>query len=479
MSLQTLYPSKLWQFFNDICNIPHPSGHEEKISEYVMQFAQIRGLVCEKDEIGNILIKKPVSNSSKRCIALQSHLDMVPQKNENTIHDFVTDSIKPLIVGEWVKATGTTLGADNGIGLASILAVLDDKSLSHPAIEALFTIDEERGLTGASNLKANWLKSSILLNTDSEEEGEFSVGCAGGVDFTAELLIERNPVQGSCHFFEIAITGLKGGHSGMDIHLGLANAIKLLARCLHFFDSKVSYDLCEFRGGNLRNAIPREAFAVIAIPYDALELFKAAFSTFQMTLNNEYFIIEPSLSLSYKKTNPSDVCYAKNFTQRFIASLYAVHNGVYRMIPSMPDVVETSGNLASVSENSNSLLVKFLLRSSVNSSKVDLCNMVSAAMLLAGADVKITGAYSGWQPLWDANSLRIVKEVYKQKFGHDPIVKVVHAGLECGIIKDKYPDMEMISFGPTIVSPHSPDEAVHITSVGKYWDFLITVLKEF
>jgi dipeptidase D len=477
--LEQLEPQPIWRYFEDICNIPHPSKKEERIIEYVKEFGKSLGLDTRVDSVGNVVITKPATPGyeNRKTIILQSHLDMVPQKNNDTIHDFENDPIDAYVDGEWVKARGTTLGADNGIGAAAAMAVLADKSLEHGPIEALFTIDEETGMTGAFGLANDLLKGDILLNMDSEDEGELYIGCAGGVDTTA--VFEHKPVNvvGAVAAWKLEVKGLKGGHSGLDINLGRGNANKILTRILWKANRDFNISIHSIDGGSLRNAIPREASAIVVAPREHMDEFENLVKEMRGAMINELKNTEPDLQIILTGVDNPSTIIEPAVTKNLLSALYACPNGVIRMTDDMPGVVETSNNLAIVKSTDEKIEVAALQRSAVDSAKDDLCNMIRSVFELAGAEVNHTGNYPGWKPDVDSPILNTMKNVYNSKYGKTPKVKVIHAGLECGIIGGAYPGLDMISFGPTIRHPHSPDEKVHIASVGLFWDFLRETLK--
>ncbi|HBX51648.1 MAG: cytosol nonspecific dipeptidase [Bacteroidetes bacterium GWF2_33_38] len=477
--IRNLEPKVIWENFQNICNIPHPSKHESAIIEFVKKFGQDLGLKTIVDEVGNVIIKKPATKGmeNRKGIVLQGHLDMVPQKNSDTNHDFVKDPINAYIDGEWITARGTTLGADNGIGCAAAMAVLQSKDIAHGPIEALFTIDEETGMTGAFGLKPNLLDGEILMNLDSEDEGELYIGCAGGVDTNAEFTFTKDSVPADSVAYKISITGLKGGHSGLDIILQRGNSNKIMTRFMWNAYRNLNLRMASFEGGSLRNAIPREAFAVVTISKsNEKELLKYADEYYQI-IKKELASTEPEFKFELVKAQmPTDLIDATT-TQNLLSALYACPNGVMRMSDDMKGLVETSLNLAIVKSKENTIEVNCLLRSSVDSAKEDLSHMVENVFALAGANVKHEGAYPGWKPNVESPILKTMKEGYNKKYGKIPEVKAIHAGLECGLLGNVYPKMDMISFGPTIRYPHSPDEKVHIASVQKFWDFLVETLK--
>ena len=477
--LSNLEPKTLWNYFEDICNIPHPSKKEEKIVAYVKKFGEDLGLDTQVDAVGNIVIRKPATPGfeNRKTIILQGHLDMVPQKNNDTQHDFEKDPIQPLIDEEWVKARGTTLGADNGIGAAAAMAVLASNDLEHGPIECLFTVDEETGMTGAFALKEGFLKGDILMNLDSEDEGELYIGCAGGIDTNAWFTYNEIDVVGAVEAFKIDVKGLKGGHSGLDIKLGRGNANKIINRLLWQANREFNLQINSIEGGSLRNAIPREANAIVVVPMENEEGFINLVNDLSSKIKNELKNVEPDFSLLVTKTDIPEKLIDPEITSNLLNSIYACPNGVIRMVDDIPGVVETSTNLAIVKSDGQKVEVCTLQRSSVDSAKDDLCNMMRSVFELAGAEVEHAGSYPGWKPNAGSSILQTMKKVYQDKFGKTPEVKVIHAGLECGLIGGVYPNLDMISFGPTIRNPHSPDEKVNIKTVGLFWDFLVETLK--
>ncbi|ENL8516310.1 beta-Ala-His dipeptidase [Providencia rettgeri] len=477
--LATLSPQPLWDIFATICSIPHPSYHEEALAAHIIDWSKQKGFHVERDEVGNILIRKPATTGyeNRKAVVLQAHLDMVPQKNNDTVHDFKTDPIRPYVNGEWVTAEGTTLGADNGIGLASALAVLADDSVEHGPMEVLLTMTEEAGMEGAFGLKAGWLQADILINTDSEEEGEIYMGCAGGVDFTTTFDLLREPLPQGYQTFTLTLKGLKGGHSGGDVHLGLGNANKLLARFLAGHAENLSLKLLEFRGGTVRNAIPREAHAIISVPTEKVAELTALRERYEGILKNELAVIEPNLVLLLDETQSDLKALSDDCQKRFTFFLNAAPNGVIRMSDVAVGVVETSLNEGVVRMTEDQAEVIFLVRSLIDSGKNYVVNMLTSISKLAQAQYRAEGSYPGWQPDADSAVMHLVSETYNKLFGKIPNVMVIHAGLECGLFKKPYPDMDMVSIGPTIRGAHSPDERVHIASVGEYWKLLTAVLK--
>jgi dipeptidase D len=477
--LSNLEPGKLWSYFEDICSIPHPSKKEEKIIAYVKKFGEDLGLDTYVDHVGNIMIRKPAAKGyeNRKTVVLQSHLDMVPQKNNDTVHDFENDPIKVTIDQDWVKAKGTTLGADNGIGAAAAMAILENNDLKHGPIECLFTIDEETGMTGAFALKEGLLKADILINLDSEDEGELYIGCAGGIDTSAVFKYETINVVGATQGYDIVVKGLKGGHSGLDIHLGRGNANKLLNRILWQANRDYKLQIANISGGSLRNAIPRESMAKVILPLENADKFEKFAEELSLKIKYELKNVEPDLEIITKGSAVPSEIIDPEVTGRLLNALYACPNGVIRVTDDMPDVVETSTNLAIVNSSEGKIEVNSLQRSSVDSAKDDLCNMIRSVFELAGATVEHTGSYPGWKPNLESPILKTMKKVYNQMHGKVPQVKVIHAGLECGILGGIYPNLDMISFGPTIRNPHSPDEMVNIKTVGLFWDFLVETLE--
>ncbi len=480
--LSTLTPKSVWQIFSDICQIPHPSHHEEMITNYIVNFAKTHNIECQLDKVGNILLRKGATKGMENCpsIALQAHMDMVPQKNEDTQHDFLTDPIHAYVDGEWVKAKGTTLGADNGIGLASALAALIDSSVEHGPIEVLVTASEETGMVGAFGLESDWLQSRYLINTDSEDEGEIFTGCAGGVDFRSTFPVTYSVIPESQDLYvKLTLKGLKGGHSGCDIHLGRGNAIKLMARFLAQYAQDISFRLADIQGGTLRNAIPREAFAEISLSKQDLPKLESLISEYQSILKNELGHVEPNVQLSVSPVESDKVKRAltTEHQNRIINWLNTAPNGVVRMSSQLDGVVETSLNLGIVNIEDNQVNAYFLIRSQVDSAKDAVVSTLISHSQLANANYEVSGGYSGWEPNLDSNLLQLAKNKYHEIFNKQPKIMVIHAGLECGLFKKTYPEMDMISIGPTVVSPHSPDEKVNIQSVYRYWEFLIAILK--
>lgn len=480
MEKKDLKPAAVFHYFEEICQVPRPSKKEEKIVAYLKEFGKKHNLETKVDEVGNVLIKKPASRGMENCktVVLQSHVDMVCEKNNNVSHDFLTDPIETIIDGEWMKANGTTLGADNGIGVATELAILADDTLEHGPIECLFTIDEETGLTGAFALKEGFMNGDILLNLDSEDEGELFIGCAGGIDSVAEFNYYEADVPDGYFFCKIEVKGLKGGHSGGDIHLGRANANKILNRFLTLAFNKYDLYLCEIDGGNLRNAIPREAHAIIAIPEANKHDLRTDLNVFTAEVQAEYAVTDPDMELILSSEPARAKAIDADTTQRLLQTLYAVPHGVYAMSQDIPGLVETSTNLASIKmKPGNIIRIETSQRSSTASSKQDIANMVRTVFEMGGAVVTFGEGYPGWKPNTHSEILEIATASYKRLFGIDAQVKAIHAGLECGLFLDKYPSLDMISFGPTLQGVHSPDERMLIPTVEKFWLHLTDILK--
>ncbi|MFP9097988.1 aminoacyl-histidine dipeptidase [Flavobacterium sp. RHBU_24] len=479
--IRNLEPKALWNKFADLNAVPRPSKKEARVIAFIKGFGETLGLETLVDEVGNVIIKKTATPGleNRKTVVLQSHLDMVHQKNADTVFDFDTQGIEMYVDGDWVRAKGTTLGADNGLGVATIMAILESTDIPHPAIEALFTIDEETGMTGAMGLKGGLLAGEILLNLDTEEDNEIDIGCAGGVDVTAERGYHVEEVAENSVGYTITVKGLNGGHSGMDINKGLGNANKILNRLLFDGFENFGLQVAEINGGSLRNAIPRESVAKIIIS----EIFDEAF-VFDMQevigdIKAEFKTTEPNLQIVIEKTTDTPQTVMELGVQEgLIRALYAAHNGVYRMSADMDNLVETSNNIARVIVKDGKIHVGCLTRSSVESSKFDLANALRSTFELIGCEVTISGSYPGWTPNVASPILEVLKEVYEKQNGEKPHVVACHAGLECGILGTNYPDMDMISFGPTIKGAHSPDERASISSAQKYWKFVLEILKK-
>lgn len=475
-----LQPEAIWKYFAEILQIPRPSKKEEKIVAYLIDFAKKHHLDYKQDEVGNVLIMAEATPGfeKRKAVILQSHVDMVCEKNSDKVHDFEKDPIEVFIEDGWVKARGTTLGADDGIGIAAQLAILAAKDIEHGPISCLFTIDEETGLTGAFGLKAGFLEGKILLNLDSEDEGELFIGCAGGKDTVIELPYTMEKAEAGLTFFRLDIKGLKGGHSGDDIHKGLANANKLLTRILWQGTKDFGLRLNYLEGGNLRNAIAREGHAIVGLPKDQQKAFAAFVEKSKAEMAYEFEVTEPNLAILLSDSAPKDTLMVADDQQKLLNSLYACPHGVIAWSQRIPDFVETSTNLAAVRMEDGKALITTSQRSSVESSKEDIANMVASCFAMTGAKVRHSNGYPGWAPDPKSEIRAITVESYKTLFDQEPDVKAIHAGLECGLIGDKYPGMDMISFGPTIKGAHSPDERLNIETVDKFWKLTLDVLKK-
>lgn len=477
--IRQLEPKQLWNKFADLNAVPRPSKNEARVIAFMKNFGKNLGLKTIEDAVGNVIIKKPATAGmeNKTTVVMQSHLDMVHQKNNNTVFNFDTQGIEMYIDGDWVRAKGTTLGADNGLGVATIMAVLESTNIAHPAIEALFTIDEETGMTGAMGLKGGLLSGGILLNLDTEEDNEIGVGCAGGIDVTATRTYNEEETPEFKIGYNVTVKGLQGGHSGMQIHEGLGNANKIMNRIL--FDGFENFGLriSEIDGGSLRNAIPRESNAIVAI--DAIHEKAFVLQTQQLsnTIKTEFKTLEPDLEIEISKIETPKKIMDLGIQEGVTRAIYAACNGVYRMSANIPNLVETSNNIARVIIKNGNIKIGCLTRSSIESAKWDLVNTLRATFELTGCEVDASGDYPGWAPNMNSPILKVMETLYEELNGEKPHVAACHAGLECGILGKNYPDMDMISFGPTIKGAHSPDERAQISSVQKYWKFVLEVLK--
>jgi dipeptidase D len=477
-TIRNLEPKNLWTNFADLNEVPRGSKKEERVITFMKNFGEKLGLETLEDEVGNVIIRKPATKGmeNRKSVVLQSHLDMVHQKNNDTQFDFDTQGIDMFVDGDWVKAKGTTLGADNGLGVASIMSILESSDIPHPSIEALFTIDEETGMTGAMGLKGGVLHGDILLNLDTEEDDEIGVGCAGGIDITAEKSYSMMKTPVNSLGYVIKVKGLNGGHSGMDIIKGLGNANKIMNRILYAVMDHCH--IAELQGGSLRNAIPRESRVNLTVEKDKVDEVGNIIEKISAEIHNEYKLIDEDLAISFE---PLDTCPDEVITSEdqnsFIKVIYAAHNGVFRMSPAIPDLVETSNNIAKILLEDGMIKVECLTRSSVESSKMDLAYTLRSAFELAGFKVSFSGSYPGWEPDMDSSILKVMDDLYLQMNGNRANVAACHAGLECGILGQNYPGMEMISFGPTIKGAHSPDERASISSTQKFWEFLLEILK--
>jgi dipeptidase D len=481
VQIKNIQPTEIWSIFDQILQIPRPSGHEEKIREWAMNFGQNLGFETLMDEACNVMIRKPATPGmeNRKGVILQGHLDMVPQKNSDKKHDFLTDPIEAYVDGEWVTANGTTLGADNGIGVSAALAVLASKTLQHGPLEVLLTATEETGMDGAKGITPGILKGDILINTDSEDEGELYVGCAGGEDANIAFTYREEKVPEGYSGIKLSVTGMKGGHSGIDIPLGRGNAIKVFFRLLNEVSLKLGVRLSTVDGGSLRNAIPREAFGLLAVEKSKIGELKALVENIAETIKKELAATEPNMVIHVEETPAPKFLIDPETQEKLSFSVRACPNGVIRMSDSMEGLVETSSNLAIVKSEPATKTIHgaCLMRSSVDSAKKELGARIQAVFTLAGGKVGFSGNYPGWNPNMDSSILRIMQDVYEKKLGKKPKVTAIHAGLECGILGSKYPHWDMISFGPTIRYPHSPDEKVNIETVRKFWKFLVETLK--
>ena len=477
--IRNLEPKALWNKFADLNAVPRPSKKEERVIEFMKNFGNSLGLETFEDDIRNVIIRKPATKGmeDRKPIVMQGHLDMVHQKNNDTVFDFDTQGIDMYVDGDWVRARGTTLGADNGLGVATIMAILESTDIPHPAIEALFTIDEETGMTGALNLKGGILQGDILLNLDTEEDDEIDIGCAGGIDVTATRSYNQEETPADSVGYKITVKGLKGGHSGMDIHKGLGNANKIMNRLLFDGFENFGLQISEIDGGSLRNAIPRESNAKVIISQMFDEAFVFDMQEIIGDIKAEYKTMEPNLTIEITKTDLPSKIMELGVQEGLVRAIYTALNGVYRMSPDMADLVETSNNIARVIVKDGEILVGCLTRSSVESSKMDLANGLRSAFELTGCEVNFSGSYPGWTPNVNSEILDVLVNIYEKQNNEKPKVVACHAGLECGILGTNYPDMDMISFGPTIHGAHSPDERASIKSAQKYWKFVLEILE--
>ena len=477
--IRNIEPQTVWNHFADLNGVPRPSKKEERVIQFMVDFGKSLNLDTSVDKVGNIIIKKPATSGmeDRKAIVMQGHVDMVHQKNADTNFNFEKEGINMFVDGDWVKAKGTTLGADNGLGVAAIMAVLSSTDIHHPAIEALFTIDEETGMTGAMGLEANVLSGEILLNLDTEEDDEIGIGCAGGVDVTATASYTSEPIPENTKAFKIAVTGLNGGHSGMDIIKGLGNANKIMNRLLFDGYEKYGLRISSINGGSLRNAIPRESFATVVIDNASEKSFLEESAILIDKIKNEFASLEQNLTIKITETETPASILDTLSQSNLIKATYATLNGVYRMSPDVEGLVETSNNVAKITVENGEIKILCLTRSSSESNKWDLANAIRSAFELAGFTVDFSGSYPGWLPNMNSSILKVVKNTYINLFKEQPNVAACHAGLECGILGKNYPEMEMISFGPNIKGAHSPDERAQISSTQKFWKLLLEVLK--
>lgn len=478
-TLANLAPAAVWRYFGEILQIPRPSKHEERMTAYLRQFGESHGFETLVDDLGNVLIRKPAfkgyEHSPKVC--LQAHTDMVCEKNGDKVFDFNNDPIEPILDGEWLKANGTTLGADDGIGVAAILAILDDKSIEHGPLEALFTVDEETGLTGSGGLSTDWLQSDILLNFDDEDEGEYCIGCAGGIDTTVAIDYTKRPVPAGSVPYRVCVSGLKGGHSGDDINKGLGCANKMLTRILWNATQQFGIGLSVINGGNLRNAIAREAWADVVVPTDHEVEFKSLVSKMADAIVFEFRSTEPLLHIAVEPVTMPTALMDETTQHNLLDALYACAHGVLAMSREIPNFVETSTNLASVKMDDSQIHIATSQRSSVESAKIAAAQKIEATFRMIGAHVSHGDGYPGWTPNPDSRVLKVGVEVYRRMYGKEPIVRAIHAGLECGLIGEKYPQMDMISYGPTLRGVHSPEERIEIATVEMFWNQTLEILR--
>ena len=478
--IKNLKPECIWRNFDALTEVPRPSGHLEKVQQFLLDFAKNTGVEAFKDEAGNIVMRKPATPGmeNRKTVILQAHMDMVPQKEKTSTHNFETDPIQTYIDGEWVRAKGTTLGADDGLGVAAIMAVMEAKDLKHGPIEALITADEETGMYGANGLPGGELEGEILLNLDTEQEGELIIGSAGGVDITATLDYQEAESDKTDAAVKITIKGLKGGHSGLEICEGRGNANKMMVRIVREAIAEDEACLASWHGGNMRNAIPREAEVVLTLPKENVEDLKAIVAEYKETFNNEYKGIESEIEVVAEDVALPEMIVPQEIQDNLVDAIYAAHNGVWRYIPTMPEIVETSSNLAIVDIDGGKAAIKILARSSSETMKEDLSTSLESCFNMAGMKVEFSGAYGGWDPNTDSELIKVMRNIYKNLFNEEPTVQVVHAGLECSIILSKYPGLDICSFGPTLLSPHTPTERAHWPSTTKFWDLLVKTLEE-
>ena len=480
MKITDLKPEIVWKFFHQVTQVPRPSKKEGKMIEFLESFAKQYKIAIKKDAVGNILMSKPATpgKESLPTVVLQSHMDMVCEKNNGTAHDFDNDPIETIVDGDWLRANGTTLGADNGIGVAAELAILASDDIEHGPIECLFTVDEETGLTGAKAIEKGFMTGDILLNLDSEDEGEIFMGCAGGKDTQAVFHYESQPTNPNMQYFIIDVKGLNGGHSGGEIHKGLGNANKVLVRYLYLLGAQVDFTLCSISGGNLRNAIAREAHAVIGLSPNDKETARVLLNHYTADIENELKHVDPNVHISMESTEQPEKCIGSSWKDKVIWALHACPHGVIGMSHDIEGLVETSTNLASVKMGpDDTIIVGTSQRSSIESCKNMIANQVASVFKLADAVVTHGDGYPGWAPNPDSKILKVAQETYKHLFNKDAKIMAIHAGLECGLFLEKYPNLDMISFGPTLRDVHSPNERIQIDTVGLWWSHLLELLK--
>lgn len=481
MEVKDLKPQLIWECFDAITKVPRPSCHEEQIRAFLLDFAKKHNIEVRTDKVGNVVMTKPASKGHENAptVILQAHMDMVAEKNNDVDHDFLKDPIDTYVDGDWVKARGTTLGADNGIGMAAAMAVLIDKDLTHGPIECLFTINEEIGLEGAQNLGKDMISGTMLINLDSEDDGEIFVGCAGGIDTTAIFSYKRSLAPENFCYMKVSVSGLLGGHSGSDINLGRANANKLVARFIWECSQKWAIEVASFDGGNLRNAIPREACATFGVHTEHREELTHALKRYADEIRAEYKGVEPSMDFKIEDIDRPEFCIDSATSVALVRAIYSAPHGVYSMSRDIIGLVETSTNLAAVKMlDDNKIKITTSQRSSVESRKNDMAGQVEAHFQLAGADVSHSDGYPGWAPNMESTIMKISADAYEELFGVKPAIKAIHAGLECGLFLAKYPNLDMVSFGPTMTGVHSPDEKLNIPTVDKFWKHLCKVLEK-
>lgn len=478
--IKNLKPVEIWRNFYDLTQVPRPSGHLQRVQEFLLDFARRTGIEAFKDPAGNIVMRKPATPGmeDKKGVILQAHMDMVPQKEKDSKHDFVNDPIETYIDGDWVKAKGTTLGADDGIGVAAIMGIMESKDLKHGPIEALITADEETGMYGANDLPEGELKGDFLLNLDTEQEGEMIIGSAGGIDITATMLYREVESDKDDAAVKVTVKGLKGGHSGLEIGLGRGNANKMMVRIVHDTIAEDDARLASWHGGNMRNAIPFEAEVVLTLPKENVEDLKSLAADYKETFNAEYKGIEEDIDVTVEEVALPSMLVPQEIQDNLVDSIYAIHNGVWRYIPSMPSIVETSSNLAMIDIEAGKATIQVLARSASDTVKDELVTSLESCFSMAGMKVELSGSYGGWDPNKDSELIKLMRGVYNRLFQEEPVVQVVHAGLECSIILSKYPNLDICSFGPTLLSPHTPYERAFWPSVPKFWQLLVSTLEE-
>ena len=477
--IKDLQPQAIWKNFYLLTRVPRPSGHLEKIQEFLLNWASEHNVEAHKDSAGNIIMRKPASAGmeDRKTVTLQGHMDMVPQKRKDVEHDFEKDPIETFIDGDWVKAKGTTLGSDDGMGVATIMAVMEDNSLKHGPIEGFITADEETTMYGVNHMKPGELKGDILLNLDNETEGEMIIGSAGGVNLTATLEYKEIAPESGDVAVKVLLHKLRGGHSGLEINEGRANANKLMVRIVRQAIAEYAACLSEWKGGDMRNAIPREAEVVLTLPKENIEAFKESIEEWKETFTDEFGAIEKDLALDVTDVALPSAIVPSEIQDNLVDSIFACHNGVFRFIPAIPHIVETSSNLAIVEIAEGKAMFKILVRSSCDTMRANLAETLESAFSMAGMRIELSGNYPAWQPNPESEIVKLMEDVYKDLFKAESKVQVVHAGLECGVIGAMYPNMDMVSFGPTLRSPHTPDERCQISTVGKYWDFVVATLE--